>query len=202
MRVGQHCNVDVQFEKTVKIITVPDHNFLRSDLILRVSLDVDAVGLFIVGGDVSGTRAILVDELRVLVHHSYDVTFDVFLGNLILLSVLPSIVLRRGQVVRFVGAGARDDHSVLERKATRVFGGVGGKVLLSVGSLKVFIARVQRDQAFRVEGGLEVKCLHFIHGGPRNNFLKKAVEGRGVIESILVQVGVCVGQSCGVRLFL
>jgi hypothetical protein len=135
MRVGQHCDIDIQFKKTVKIITVPDDDFLGSDLILRVSLDVDTVGLLFVGGDVSSTLAILVDEHRVLVHHGHHVTFNVFLGNLILLPVLASIVVHRGQVVRLEGAGARDDHSILERKATRVLGGVGCKVLLSVGSL-------------------------------------------------------------------
>lgn len=154
----------------------------------------DSVVVLVISGHVGGRGTVLVDELRLCVHHSHDIT-RVLLIDLILEGVLAAIVADRSHVERLESAGPRDYHRVEELEAARVLGKIRCESVLSlcpfevgvlVVSRNVGVARLSSRLRDLYDGRRHDTALHFT--------FVQAVVGCRVAEKILVNEGVCVGQ--------
>jgi hypothetical protein len=129
MSVRQHIDIKVQFEETVKTIAVTDDSALDSHGIFFVGLNSNRVLVFVELSEVGSVNTILVDHLGVSIKESYSEGVLVVSSNLVVKSLLSTVVSLSSEVQGLVGTWSWDLHSVQKCETTRVSGGVGDEVV-------------------------------------------------------------------------
>jgi hypothetical protein len=96
MSVGKDVDVKIELEKSAHSVAIANDSSLHADEVLRVSLDLDAVGPFIELRDMTCIRPILVDQSCVVVHEGGYILHSVVSCNIVVISVCTSIIVNGG----------------------------------------------------------------------------------------------------------